>query len=86
LPTIFSWRADAQKGGLMSYGQSAGELRNVAHQIALYTARILRGAKAGDLPVMQATKFEFVVNLRTAKALGISVPPSLLAIADEVIE
>jgi putative ABC transport system substrate-binding protein len=86
LPTIFSWRADSQKGGLMSYGQSAGESRDVAHQIALRTARILRGAKAGDLQVMQGTKFEFVINLRTAKALRISVPPTLIAIADEVIE
>jgi putative ABC transport system substrate-binding protein len=86
LPTIFSFRADAQEGGLMSYGLTTGELRNIIHQIALYTARILRGEKAGDLPVMQATKFVFVINLRTAKAFGISVPPSLLAIADEVIE
>jgi putative ABC transport system substrate-binding protein len=80
LPTIFSSRANAQEGGLMSYGTLGGDT------IGLYTGRILKGAKAGDLPVIQEAKFEFVVNLRTAKALGLTVPTSLLARADEVIE
>jgi putative ABC transport system substrate-binding protein len=82
LPTIFSSRAAAQEGGLLSYDGSGGS----AQSVGLYTGRILRGEKAGDLPVMQAAKFEFVINLRAAKALGLTVPPSLLAIADEVIE
>ena len=80
LPTIFSSRANAQEGGLMSYGTLGGDT------IGLYAGRILKGAKAGDLPVIQEAKFEFVVNLRTAKALGLTVPTSLLARADEVIE
>jgi len=83
LPTIFASRQDAQEGGLMSYG-TLGD--NSAHQVGLYTGRILKGTEAGDLPVMQGAKFEFVVNLRTARALGISVPVTLRAIADEVIE
>jgi len=82
LPTIFSSRAAAQEGVLLSYDGSGGS----AQSVGLYTGRILRGEKAGDLPVLQAAKFEFVINLRTAKALGLTVPPSLLAIADEVIE
>ena len=67
----------------MSYGP-LGDASG--HQVGLYTSRILKGAKAGDLPVVQGAKFEFVINLRAAKALGISVPPTLLAIADEVIK
>jgi putative ABC transport system substrate-binding protein len=83
LPTIFSIREAAQEGGLMSYGA----LRvDSGHQVGLYTGRILRGAKAGDLPVVQAAKFEFVINLRTAKAIGLTVPATLVALADEVIE
>ena len=83
LPTIFAARQYAQEGGLMSYGTLGDD---AAHQVGLYTGRILKGAKASDLPVMQGAKFEFVINLRTARALGLSVPVTLLAIADEVIE
>ena len=82
LPTIFPGREDAQEGGLLSYASSGDSY----HSVGVYTGRILRGEKAGDLPVQQEAKFEFVINLRTAKALGLTVPPSLLAIADEVIE
>jgi putative ABC transport system substrate-binding protein len=83
LPTILPTRADAQEGGLMSYGTLADDS---ARQTGIYTGRILGGAKPGDLPVIQGAKFEFVINLRTAKGLGLTVPPSLLATADEVIE
>ena len=83
LPTIFSTRDFVKAGALMSYGPSYTERFRRA---ADYVDKILRGATPGDLPVEQPTKFELVVNLKTAKALGLDVPPTLLAIADEVIE
>jgi putative tryptophan/tyrosine transport system substrate-binding protein len=83
VPAIYEWRECADAGGLMSYGTSLAE---AYHQAGIYAARILRGAKPADLPVVQATKFEFVINLKTAKALGITVPQSLIIQANDVIE
>jgi putative tryptophan/tyrosine transport system substrate-binding protein len=84
LPTIASWRYFADTGGLMIYGPNLPNL--LRHVMATYVDKILRGANPGDLPVQQPTKFELVINLKTAKALGLTIPPLLLSRADEVIE
>jgi putative ABC transport system substrate-binding protein len=83
LPVVYPWREDAAAGGLSSYGPS---ITDQFRQAGPYAARMLRGEKPADLPVMRATKFEFVINLQTARTLGVAVPATVLAIADEVIE
>ena len=83
MPALYAYRENVMAGGLMSYG---ADFLTAARELGIYAGRVLKGEKPRDLPMQQATKIDFVINMKTAKALGITVSPALLARADEVIE